>query len=413
MKTLLTAVCLALATAVILPAPARVEAAPSPVILLDSYPVQFPVAPIIVEDRTLVPFRAIAEALGVDITWHEADRSIDAVGLGANVHLAIGRKTMYVNGTSLSLDVAPQIVNDRTLIPLRAFSQAFGARVGWDQSTYTASITSPLRTMRTMAFYAVSSFAERDLVAGFSEVAYGWATLTPDGLVDLNGDEYRWPEPAGDISGERLLADARRAGTRRHLMIHETDRDDRLTALVTNPDRVAASAESIARVVQEKGFDGVVLDLEGLGLTEQGAALERVRTGLVDLVAAVSARLKPSGKETVVSVHPLNGAYHGYDYAGLSRAADTLQLMAHDYRQDGAPEPADKVDEAIRLALEAGVPRTQLLLGIVTAYETPATVPQKAGLAKRYSLAGVSVWRLGSIGAERMAALNSSVTPQK
>ena len=44
------------------------------------------------------------------------------------------------NGTELTLDAPPRIVNDRTLIPLRAVAEAFGAQVGWDEATQTATV---------------------------------------------------------------------------------------------------------------------------------------------------------------------------------------------------------------------------------------------------------------------------------
>ena len=44
------------------------------------------------------------------------------------------------NGTELTLDAPPRIVNDRTLIPLRAVAEAFGAQVGWDETTQTVTV---------------------------------------------------------------------------------------------------------------------------------------------------------------------------------------------------------------------------------------------------------------------------------
>jgi hypothetical protein len=393
-----------------------VGAAVSPRILLDGLPLAFPVAPRVEADRTLVPFRAIAEALGVTVTWYQSTRSIDAQGLNHQVRLQIDSAVMSVDGIPVALDVPPRMVDDRTLVPLRAFSAAFGARVDWDGATQTAMLISPVRPMRTLAFYALRSYPERQLVARFSDAAYGWAMLKSDGHVDLAGGEYRWPEPDGDVTGERLLADAAGARVRRLLSIHAVDRQTAdLAALVRRPELVATAASDIVAVVKSRGFDGVVLDLEGLGQNEQGDDLQRTRQGFNSLVASVSKELRAAGKETIVSVHPLNGWYHGYDYAALAGAADLLQVMAHDFTASGGPEPSDQVEEAIRLAVAAVGPerRTKLLLGIVAPYETAETLPQKAGLAKRYGLAGVSLWRLGEVGSERMAALDATITPQR
>lgn len=415
MKRILSALVLTLMVTAMLPGIAGAEPDVTPRILLDGYPLAFPVAPVIIEGRTMVPFRAIAEALGVKVEWDQESSSVQARGLGHTLRLTIGQKSMLVDDVPAQLDVAPMIVNSRTLIPLRAFTTAFGARVGWIQESRTVTVQSPVRSMRTMAFYALRSYADRDLVPRFSDVAYGWATLTADDKVDLEHGEYRWPVPDGDVTGERLLDEAARASTRRHLMIQARDGKGDLTALVLNDRRIDMAAAEVAAVVQAKGFDGVVLDMEGLGLTERGEELQRIRRGFTRFVAAVAARLRPAGRETIVSVHPLNGAYHGYDYAALALEADLLQVMAHDYTQDGNPEPSEMVDEAIQLALEQlGTDRSEkLMLGIVTAYENPETLPVKVGLAKRYNLAGISVWRLGAISAEEVTALAASVSPRK
>jgi hypothetical protein len=416
MKKWLVCLTLAVSVAALFPNAAMAESnsSPSPSILLDGLPLSFPVPPQIIQDRTMIPFRAIAEALGVEVTWHSDDMSIGALGLGRDVRLQIDSKTMWVDGFPYQLDVPPQIVSDRTLIPLRAFTTAFGAQVGWNPDTNTVSLTSPKRPMETLAFYAIRSYGERAYVAQFSDVAYGWSTLTADGRVDLASSDlpYRWPAPDGDVTGERLLEEAAQARTRRYLMVWRTDVDGALTSLVLDSDRIEQAATDISAVAAAKGFDGVVLDLEGLGLTEEGDALTAVRTGFSHLVAAVSAKLKAEGRETVVAVHPPNGAYHGYDYAALGHTADRLVVMAYDYRQDGQPEPADQVEAAIQLSLN-DVDRSKLLLGISTASETAETLPQKIGLAKRYSLAGVALWRLGLMGPDRMTALEASVSPLK
>lgn len=390
-------------------------AAPSPRILLDGLPLSFPVPPQIIQDRTMVPFRAIAEALGVEVEWRPDLWAVDARGMDREVRLTIGDRRMYVNGQVIELDVPPMIVNDRTLVPLRAFSTAFLARVGWDQATFTVSIESPVRPMRTLAFYALRSYPEKDLVPRFSDVAYGWSTLRSDGSLDLLDGEYRWPTPDGDVTGERLLAEAAAAGTRRYLMVQAEDGRVDLTGIVLDSVRIERVAATVKEVVEAKGFDGVLLDLESLGLNETGDDLRRVREGFAILVAAVARDMRAMGKETIVSVHPLNGWYDGYDYAALAAEADLLQVMAHDYRQDGNPEPAEQVIEAIELAVAAVGPKQKekLLLGILTPYETPDTLWQKVGLAKRFGLGGVSFWRLGLVGEARMEALESSVQPLK
>ncbi|HWI61183.1 MAG TPA: stalk domain-containing protein, partial [Symbiobacteriaceae bacterium] len=381
-------------------------------VLLDGWPLTFDVAPRIIAGRTMVPFRAIAEALGVEVLWNDANRSIQAFGPDAFVLMRIDQPTMFVNGRPAELDVPPQIVSSRTLVPLRAFSDAFGAKVDWDEERFTVSITSPVRKMRMLGFYAIRSFPNRHLVPKFSDVSYGWSTLNADGTLNLHAAEYFWPEPAGEITPEVLLQEAAAAGTRRFLLVHDTDADLRTTKIVLDEALTQRAVESIAALVTEKGFDGVNLDLENLGWSERGEELERLQAGYVRFVTAVADRLRPAGKQVIVSVQPLNGWYFGYDYAALAQVADTLHLMAHDYGPEkDQPERTEAVDEGIRTALAAvgAENRSKLMLGVLS-NETAETLVQKIGLAKRYNLGGIAFWTIGAMSEAQLGALDGAVT---
>jgi len=55
--------------------------------------------------------------------------------------MQIGNSVFSVNGEQKTLDVPPQLVGGRTLVPVRAIAESFGAEVGWDQDTSTVTIT--------------------------------------------------------------------------------------------------------------------------------------------------------------------------------------------------------------------------------------------------------------------------------
>jgi hypothetical protein len=124
-------------------------------VLIDGLPVAFDVPPVIENGRTLVPFRAIAEALNVEINWDGDTQIISATGGKTSVRLQIGNKTAYRNETTISLDVPPKIINGRTLIPLRFFSEAFDCQVKWDSDRNEVRITSPPLEMTVVGFYAL------------------------------------------------------------------------------------------------------------------------------------------------------------------------------------------------------------------------------------------------------------------
>ena len=117
---------------------------------------------VIVEGRTLVPARGVFEAMGAKVSWDEELKQVQVESADNNtwVQLVIDDENMriydmsglfmaLVSGqdfhapeTVVELDVAPQILSDRTMIPLRAIGEAVGADVKWDEEAYAVKITS-------------------------------------------------------------------------------------------------------------------------------------------------------------------------------------------------------------------------------------------------------------------------------
>lgn len=91
----------------------------------------FEVPPIIKDNRTLVPFRAIAEALGAEVKWDAETRTVTVSKGDATVQLTIGSNVALVNGQEISLDVPASIIQGRTLVPARFLANALGAKVDW------------------------------------------------------------------------------------------------------------------------------------------------------------------------------------------------------------------------------------------------------------------------------------------
>lgn len=112
-------------------------------VLLNGEKIEFDQRPIIQNDRTLVPIRFIAERLGAVVTWYPADQAVTIVkGLRLMI-LEIDNPEATINGSAYPLDQPPIVVNDRTLVPLRFVAEAFDALVRWDGDTQTVVITMP------------------------------------------------------------------------------------------------------------------------------------------------------------------------------------------------------------------------------------------------------------------------------
>lgn len=97
--------------------------------------------PVAESGRTLVPVRAIFEALGATVEWDGDTQTVTSRRDSDVVSLKLGSKRMYVNNTEKTLDVPAKALNGRTLVPVRAISEAFGCDVIWDGNTRTVFIT--------------------------------------------------------------------------------------------------------------------------------------------------------------------------------------------------------------------------------------------------------------------------------
>lgn len=99
--------------------------------------------PVLKDSRTLVPLRAIFEALGATVSWDDATQTAKGVKDGKEIKITINDTTAYVDGKATTLDVPAQLINSRTLVPVRFISESLGAKVEWIDATQTVVITSP------------------------------------------------------------------------------------------------------------------------------------------------------------------------------------------------------------------------------------------------------------------------------
>ena len=119
---------------------ASAKATSAPTVWLDGEQMTFEVAPVIENDRTMVPYRAIFEKLGYQVGWDADTRSVTAAKGSTTMKLTIGSKTVTVNGGIVTSDTAPVIRQDRTLVPLRLVSEYSGCDVLWDKGTRTVAM---------------------------------------------------------------------------------------------------------------------------------------------------------------------------------------------------------------------------------------------------------------------------------
>lgn len=109
--------------------------------------------PVIVNDRTLVPIRAVAEKLGCQVFWDGISRSVSVISEKEKIKIIIGEyyieknekaaENFYIEPSEkIETDICAMIINDRTYLPLRAISEALGCSVEWDGAERTVIINS-------------------------------------------------------------------------------------------------------------------------------------------------------------------------------------------------------------------------------------------------------------------------------
>ena len=155
-------------------------------VYLNGSKIEFDVSAQIIDGRTMVPMRKIFEELGATVDWNDSTQT--AIGTKENtvVKFTINDYTMYKNESAIALDVPAQLINGRTLIPLRALSEAFDCQVGWDGNTNTISIISDFENYTML--YALGNRSNgfpSDIVD--AQLTVGWYTepvvtmYAPDG----------------------------------------------------------------------------------------------------------------------------------------------------------------------------------------------------------------------------------------
>ncbi len=107
---------------------------------VDTAKIDTDVPPVVVEGRTLVPVRAIFEALGATVAWDQETQTATGTRGDTTVTIQIDNTTAYVNGEAKTLDVPAQLVDNRTMVPARFISEALDCDVTWDQNTQTAAV---------------------------------------------------------------------------------------------------------------------------------------------------------------------------------------------------------------------------------------------------------------------------------
>lgn len=97
---------------------------------------------VIIDGRTMLPMRQIAQELGCEVNWNEAAKQIYVMRGSDIIVFTVDSKTGYENGKEFTMDVPATIVNDRTMLPVRALADALHLNIKWNDPNRIVSIQS-------------------------------------------------------------------------------------------------------------------------------------------------------------------------------------------------------------------------------------------------------------------------------
>ncbi len=167
-------------------------------VILDGKKVNFNDAPYVEDGSTLVQFRPLFEALGLQIEWDERNQVVTGKKQDLQITLKVNDLTVVVNGVQQTLPSAPKVVNGNTFVPVRFISEALHYEVSWEEETMTISIYSDLQEFKsrdnTWSFKASHKWMHMDTglsvdVSAISNEGKGFIFLedhvAPEHIIDL------------------------------------------------------------------------------------------------------------------------------------------------------------------------------------------------------------------------------------
>ena len=148
-------------------------------VVLNGEELLFDVPPQSIDGRTMVPMRKIFEAMGAVVNWDNDTQTVTAVKDDTTVIMQINNPTIRVNLEEIVLDVPPQIVDTRTLVPARAVAESLNADVTWDWDTRTVIITDKKSVSEEVNFVDLNESTEfmcivnPNILYGIEDIWYG------------------------------------------------------------------------------------------------------------------------------------------------------------------------------------------------------------------------------------------------
>lgn len=230
------------------------------------------VAPYIDNGRTYLPVRYAAESVGVasdDITWNPATSQVVITTGGRSIVLAVGSKTLMLNGVAIAMDAAPEIAGGRVMLPVRFLAQALGVDITWDPTNRTVVIGalaipvsvqpgSPTTVPGLLYDSAVQTTA-RDFTWQYQNMTLTWHVEVPKDLLDSDrGVNQLTEEYYSDQASQNTLLESEPDEIKNLVLADSVQEGGNLAPWVNEQGNSQWSgylADRLARCAGSNGFD--------------------------------------------------------------------------------------------------------------------------------------------------------------
>ncbi len=310
---------------------------------------RYSILPVVMNDRILVSARDVFSVMGCDIGWDNDKREVTVRNSSSVIVIPIDKKYIYKNGTRIETDVASKLINNYTMIPIRAVAEALSCDVGFDSNTRvvsidydggtesTASIAEPVTSPESEVTPKPSA-APHSEVSSESGIKILWDTIsTTEGndsvskRIPIEGLDVICPTwfaikdtdgTVGNVSKKSYVEWAHGQGYKVWALVTNSF-DPALThGFLQNAAACDSALKSLLDYCIELGVDGINVDFETI--------YESDGTYYVDFMKKLADSFHDMGMTVSVDTYvpaPYNARYHMED---MGKICDYVIMMAYD-----------------------------------------------------------------------------------
>lgn len=357
------------------------------------------IMPVIIDGRTLVPARSVFENLGAEVNWVANEKKVTVNKDEDIIALKINHSTGTKNGIEFKMDTPAKIINDNTMIPLRAVSEALDCNVEWDASSRLVTITDK-KLVKVEETYTETTTIENVNDEGTADnnpsngIKIVWDQITNAKANDLeskkvpvNGLDVISPtwfaisNSQGDITDNGSLEYANWAHSMNYKIwgLITNSFDAKITHdTLSNPATRTKMINNIVQLADKYNLDGINVDFESVAKEDGDYYLQFIKE-----LAPV---LKQKGLVVSVDMYIPKPWTEHYHMTEVSQLVDYVIIMAYDEHWSTSPESGSVaslnwVDQAMKDA-SAKVDSSKLIMGVPFYTRKWAETPNPDGTVK-------------------------------